>query len=91
MSEKRYPETVKLTEDMLLNILKGKDTHLIINAHDPEKRMHVIFKGPWDGMFLTHEEISNLQYDSEMGILNFVKKMQDSKSEFNVKSEKRNG
>ena len=89
MSEKpKHPDAIiKFTENMFLDLLKGKDLHVRINAHDPEKEQYILFKGPYYGMFLTYEEIYNLEAKAENSILNTLKKIQDAN--YDVKSEKK--
>lgn len=86
-------DTVNLTEEMFLNLMKGKDIWIIVNAHDPKKSREFRFRGPFDGVFLTHAEISEIQYNSEMGIMNFLQRIKNDSKTYDVKSEeeKKNG
>lgn len=82
-------ETMQLTTDMLLGLMQGKDVCLVLNASDEDKRIEFRFKGPFDGVFLTHAEIQNIKYNSEMGIMNVMERLRKSNmEEYNVKSEK---
>jgi hypothetical protein len=81
-------EIVRLTEEMFLELLKGKDFYLIItNEKQEEKRF--IFKPPWDGVFLTHAELSRLEHAAEMRAFAIVEKLNEYKpKEYSVKSKR---
>ena len=72
-------ETIKLTEEMFLDLMRGKDLWLTLNAQDKDKEIQFRFRGPLDGVFLTHEEISNIQYQTEMGIMNVMERISNNK------------
>ncbi len=71
----RRIEEIKLTKEMILALMQGKDYTLIVNAHDPKEEMEFRFKGPYDGVFLTHRELDNIKYDSEMGVLDIMQRL----------------
>jgi len=81
------PDIFTLTEEMLLDLMRGKYIQLHLDIHDPKKARHLVFKGPFDGMFLTYEEISHMQYNSEMGAFGIVQKLQkDNIHSYELKS-----
>lgn len=75
--QKKPYEIIKLTEEMLLTILQGKEIHI----HILEEDRVFIFKGPWDGVFLTHEQISELEHNAQMSAFSIVEKIQKSHSD----------
>jgi len=75
-------EYIKLTEGMLLALLKGNEFHLISSDQEGELT-EFIFEGPFDGVFLTHDQITQIQRNSEMSIFNMLEK---TISEFTIKS-----
>jgi len=83
----KHPEMIRLTEDMLLDLMRGNDIHLIVNGHDPFKEKHFLFKGPFDGVFLTHHQIADIQAQAQFNILGFLDRMMKDKK-YNIKSEK---
>ena len=84
----RKVEEIRLTPDMLLSLMQGKDVWLILNAENEDERIEFRFKGPYDGVFLTHEEIRRIQYSSEMGVINLLDKIRNNNiEEYLVKSE----
>lgn len=52
-----------LTYESIIGLMQGKELHLC------EDNIHYILKPPFDGMFLTHKEIDQMRYDSELNIL----------------------
>jgi len=89
-SEKSIPERIrhrlKITEDMMLNLMRGKDLTLFFCTDDQE--FEFCFRGPYDGMFLTHREISNLQRQAESRMTDIFAKVQDiNVQEYVVKEE----
>lgn len=84
--QKRPYEVIRFTEEMLLTILQGKEIHIHIREED---RVFV-FKGPWDGVFLTHEQISELEHKAQMSAFSIIEQMQTSHSDpvkFDAKTE----
>ncbi len=81
-------EIIKLTEEMILDLMRGKDLHLVLNAEKEEDATHFYFRGPFDGVFLTHREINDLQYQSEMNVLGLISRIQKPEKEYKVKQEK---
>lgn len=69
----------KLTEEMLLNLLKGKTLNIVTIANDGEESQ-IEFTGPFEGMFITHEELAQIKYNSEMGVFNLIQRIQNEKS-----------
>lgn len=70
----------KLTEKMILDLLKGKELNIITCADDPEKATSITFIGPFEGMFITHDELAEIKYNSEMGVFNFIQRLQNEQS-----------
>lgn len=61
-------QTIRLTSEMLLDLMRGKDLWLHCVDHNDDGEMvesQIRFKGPFDGMYLTHEEIQNMQEATE--------------------------
>ena len=74
MSDKEYPEIIQLTEESLIALLQGKDVWLNTFVNGKPKQFR--FRGPWDGVFLTHKEISNLENNAQMSAFKMVDKLQ---------------
>ncbi len=70
----KHTEIIKLTEESLMVLLQGKDLYLRVGIQEEDKRTF-IFRGPWDGVFLTHQEISEMQYNSQVGVFNIMERM----------------
>ena len=66
-------EYIKLTERMSLALLKWNEIHLISSDQEDELT-EFIFEGPFDGVFLTHDQIAQILRNSEMSIFNMLKK-----------------
>jgi hypothetical protein len=62
-------EVIKLTYESLIALLQGKELHL--DAMD----YHFIFQSPFDGVFVTHEQLMQMRYQDQMGVLNFLKEL----------------
>ncbi|MCP5018891.1 MAG: hypothetical protein GY938_26985 [Ketobacter sp.] len=62
----KQPVYIKLTYESLIAILQGKETHMVT----PD--MHLIIKPPFDGVFLTHAEIDEMRYRSQIDILDMA-------------------
>ena len=50
----------QITSEMLLDLMRGKDLH-ITSYNIQGERTLINLKGPFDGVFLTHEEIFDLK------------------------------
>lgn len=89
---RRRAERIILTEEMLLCLLQGKDIQVVVR-NEEQKENAFIFKGPWDGVFLTHAQISELEYRAQSSVFAMIEKLTDDKSHlspktFNVDSKK---
>lgn len=58
---------VKLTYDALIALLQGKE----LRVCDGENEF--IFAPPFDGVFMTHEQLSQMRYSDQMGMLGLLK------------------
>jgi hypothetical protein len=68
-------ETYKFTEQMLIDLIRGKDLNIAVqNKKGEVKKFRFI--SPHDGVFLTHAEIEQLKYKSEMDVFRVLKKME---------------
>jgi hypothetical protein len=61
---------IKLTYDSLIAILQGKEFHLMTFGK------HFVFYPPFDGIFLTHEELYQLRLNSYHDSVNALYKFQ---------------
>lgn len=75
--QKKPYEVIKFTEEMLLTILQGKEIHIHIKEEEGDRVF--IFKGPWDGVFLTHAQISELKHNAQMSAFSIMERIQDRK------------
>lgn len=62
---------IKLTYESLIALLQGKEFHLTTMDK------HIVFHPPFDGMFLTHEQIDNIKYQSQAGVIDLMEKLQN--------------
>lgn len=74
---KRPYEVIRLTEEMILTILQGKEIHIHIREEEGDRTF--AFKGPFDGVFLTHEQISELEHRAQMSAFSIIEQIQDGK------------
>jgi len=70
----RKRHDIKLTEELLLSLLKGKKIQFIIRDLDSEE-IEFNIRPPFEGTWITHEEINQLQYNAEMGVLNIMERL----------------
>jgi len=73
-------EKIKLSNEMLIGLLQGKEIHLLFGNLSSEHD-EIIIAPPFDGTFLTHDQIREIQYSSEMNILNMLQRVYESKEE----------
>lgn len=59
-------EYVKLTYEALINLLQGKEIHIIMDGNE------FVILPPFDGVFMTHEEIDRLRHESQNRFFNMV-------------------
>lgn len=71
-------ERIKLPYDGLIGLLQGKEIHLMRGEDE------IIIAPPFDGVFMTHDQIRQLQYSSQMEIFNVLEKIYESKQEHYV-------
>jgi len=64
---------IKLSYDSLIAILQGKEFHLQKGSN------HFIFHPPFDGLFVTHEQLAQLRFNDQMGILNLLNEIWEYK------------
>jgi len=68
-------ERIKLPYDGLIGILQGKEIHWRMGDNE------IIIAPPFDGVFLTHDQIQQIQYSSEVRIFDILQKIYESKQE----------
>jgi len=74
------PVRIKLPYDGLIGLLQGKEIHLMRQGGE-----EVIIASPFDGVFMTHQQIDELRRESEMNVLKLLDKLYTSREEnFNV-------
>ena len=60
---------IKLSYESLIALLQGKEFHLYSNDK------HIIFHPPFNGVFLTHEQIREIKYDSEFRVFSMIEQL----------------
>ena len=60
---------IKLTYESLIALLQGKDFHLVTPDY------HMVFHPPFDGVFLTHQELYELQSAAGGGFYKRIEKL----------------
>lgn len=68
-------EKIKLTYDVLIGLLQGKEIHLVRGEN------HIILAPPFDGVFLTHEQIQEIQYSSEQRVFEIIHRVLETSQE----------
>lgn len=68
-------EKIKLSYDAFIAFLQGKEIHLL--KGDDE----IIIASPFDGLFLTHNQIEQIKYSSQMELFNLIQKIYESSKE----------
>ena len=66
---------IKLTYESLIALLQGKDFHLLTPEY------HVVFHPPFEGVFLTHQEIHEIQFNAGGGLYKRIEKLQSYEEE----------
>ena len=66
---------IKLTYEMLISILQGKDLRLVYDENE------IVISPPFDGVFLTYEQIEEIRYSSEERVFNMLAKILNSKED----------
>jgi hypothetical protein len=67
------PIHIKLTYESLIAILQGKEFHL----QTPDE--HIIFHPPFEGVFLTHDQLANIKHQSQIDVFNIIERFQKYK------------
>ena len=62
-------ENIKLTYDSLIAMLQGKEFHLRTLDH------HFVFHPPFDGVFLTHEQVAEIRHGGQMEVFRMLEKL----------------
>ncbi len=60
---------IKLTYESLIALLQGKEFHLYSDG------MHIIFHSPFEGVFLTHEQLYEIEYNAECHAFNMIEQL----------------
>lgn len=66
---------IKLTYESLIAILQGKEFHLTAPEY------HFIFHPPFDGVFLTHDQVYEIRASGQMDVIRMIEKIQEYKEE----------
>lgn len=66
-----YPIEVKLRYEGLIALLQGKNYHLMSNVN----KQRFIFIPPFDGVFMTHQELANLRMQHETNVLELINEL----------------
>ena len=74
MSENK-PIHIELTYESLIAMLQGKEFHITT----PD--IYVIFHPPFKGVFITHEQLREIEYTAEKRVLNMIEKVMEYKEE----------
>ena len=72
------PIHINLTYDSLIALLQGKEFHL--KSHD----LHVVFHPPFDGVFMTHEQLMDLRMGEQARTLNIIKTVLKYKEDHDI-------
>ena len=64
------PIHIDITYESLIAILQGKEIHLQTSDE------YFIFHPPFKGVFLTHEQLANIKYQSQVDVFNLIDKLQ---------------
>lgn len=62
-------QEIKLTYESLIALLQGKEFHLKTMDH------HFVFHSPFDGVWVTHEQLAQIRYNDEMRILGLLEEL----------------
>lgn len=68
MSGEIKPTHIKLTYESLIALLQGKEFHITT----PDT--YVIFHPPFEGVFVTHEQLYEIEYTAEKRVLTLIEK-----------------
>ena len=66
---------IELTYESLIALLQGKEFHL----QTPE--IHVIFHPPFDGVFMSHDQLRALQYNAQADVFKMIEQISKYKEE----------
>lgn len=69
------PQPIKLTFESLIALIQGKKLH-VTNGENS-----FVFLPPTDGVFVTHEQLAQIRYHDQIGVLNFLKDVGEHKQE----------
>jgi len=77
---------MRLSYDALIGLLHGKEVHIIIGDDE------LVINPPFDGVFLTHEELNEIKLESEMGVIRVLQKIRsEDYRDYTVASDDSNG
>ena len=62
-------QVYKLSYESLIALMQGKDLHVVTQD------AHFVFKPPFDGLFITHDEIAQMRYKDQMQSLEQMEKI----------------
>ncbi len=66
---------IKLTYDSLIALIQGKKLHIVTSME------HIVLLPPTDGVFVTHDQLNQMRYQDQMGVLTFLKSLTDHTQE----------
>lgn len=66
---------INLTYESMISLIQGKELHLKTN------NIHIIFKPPFDGVFFTHQQLSELRYDERAQVLRLIQELSEYKED----------
>ena len=69
------PVSLKITYEMLIALLQGKELHFTVPLESHTVLQEFVIVPPFDGVFMTYEELSRIRYDSEMGVVEFMERL----------------
>ena len=68
---------IQIRPDHLLELLKGKQLEVLDMGGYGGQPVHVVIHPPFDGVFLTHDEIDRLRLDAEMDVLRVMRTLNE--------------
>lgn len=70
---------IRLTYELLVDILQGRELHLIYKNFDTDATDEIIIKPPFDGVFMTHDQIQEMKYASQEQAFEMLSKLFERK------------
>ena len=78
MTIERMKEHIKLSYDQIIALLQGKRVSFIL-VWSGKKPIELVIDGPANGMFLTNEEIHQIQNEAQMSILSILDQINEDR------------